>query len=280
MKITFILIFAIFSLLIIPQVSSLNLSAEEQVKSCLESSAVILNEMHDLGFSVIRINDTLREANNLYSAQVILKAKKKSADFSFILPYCEEISSVKISALNARDEFLALKKFYNESFKGTRINASSVEFIIEEINSEMTNERYENVAGLIKKAYSEIVRVKSEYTTIGLFYDTTRKTIFGFFIDNWKVILFSVLAVVILFFFYKKAVVRFILVRKMQNLELRRKTLKNMIQEVQLSYFQDGKISEDEFHIKTKKLAELIRDIDRQMPMLQEELIKLGVKHD
>ena len=43
---------------------------------------------------------------------------------------------------------------------------------------------------------------------------------------------------------------------------------------IQKDYFQEGKIPEGEYNIKTKKYAELIRDIDRQIPLLQEELAK------
>ena len=45
---------------------------------------------------------------------------------------------------------------------------------------------------------------------------------------------------------------------------------------VQKDYFQYGKIAEGEYNIKTKKFAELIRDIDRQVPLMQEELAKLN----
>ena len=45
--------------------------------------------------------------------------------------------------------------------------------------------------------------------------------------------------------------------------------------ETQRDYFQYGKIPEGEYNIKTKRFAELVRDIDRQVPLLKEEIIKL-----
>ena len=43
----------------------------------------------------------------------------------------------------------------------------------------------------------------------------------------------------------------------------------------QREYFNEGSISEGTFNIKIKKLAELVRDIERQIPLLQEGLAKI-----
>jgi len=68
--------------------------------------------------------------------------------------------------------------------------------------------------------------------------------------------------------------------RKIQRLELRKEKILDIIKDAQREYFQDGKMSEGIFNIKTKKLAELIRDIDRQIPMLRERLAELGKREN
>lgn len=66
--------------------------------------------------------------------------------------------------------------------------------------------------------------------------------------------------------------------RKIQNLEMRKKTLKGLIMKTQGDYFNSGNMSESAYEIRTKKFAEIVRDIDRQIPLLQEELVKIGRK--
>jgi hypothetical protein len=48
----------------------------------------------------------------------------------------------------------------------------------------------------------------------------------------------------------------------------------------QKNYFQFGTLPEGEYNIKIKKYAELVRDIDRQIPLLQEEMAKLKMSKE
>ncbi len=54
-----------------------------------------------------------------------------------------------------------------------------------------------------------------------------------------------------------------------------RMVLETMLQGLQKDYFQHGKINDLSYHIKTKKYSDLIRAINRQLPLLREELKKL-----
>jgi len=69
-----------------------------------------------------------------------------------------------------------------------------------------------------------------------------------------------------------------IIENKINNLELRRKTLQGLMKKTQLDYFQNGIISEGNFNLRTKKFAEFIRDIDREIPLLKEDLVKINRK--
>lgn len=144
----------------------------------------------------------------------------------------------------------------------------------------MANERYEKVKPLVDKAYTELIDLQSSRTAVGLFYDATSKSLKNFFIKNWIYLTSFLLIILILFFVYKKAISLWITKRKISELELRKKTLKDLLTQTQRDYFNYGKIPESTFHIKTEKLAELIRDIDRQIPLLQEQIVKLSKKKD
>lgn len=255
----------------------LNSTIEQKAVLCLKQSKQDFIELEKEGFSVQRVNDSLRQLENLFNSQVVLKEKKRNYDFSLVLPYCGDIKQLKGLAFNSRDELIALKKFYSESVSG--LNTSSIDEIINETEREIKNERYEKISPLIEKAYKEIINVKSRQTTLNIFYETTTKSLKKFLYRNWKYLVSAFVFFIIMYFIYKKTILKWIIKRKIKNLELRKNTLKNMIMETQRDYFQHGKISEGVFNTKTKKLAELTRDIDRQIPLLHESLAKLEWKN-
>lgn len=273
-----ILLFGIIFLFNAKMVSAeRNLTIEEQSAECLSDSQDILNELLEHGFNIERVNDTLKTAYNLYDGQLALKQKNQKYDLSSVLIYCDEIKNIRETAYIARDEYDALSKFYKESFDFEReIDIQSIKIIFDEIENEIESERYEKVPPLVDKAYQEIVDVQAEQTTLKVFYENTARGLKRFFEKNWIFLSSFIVLAVVFYFVYNKAISKWIIRRKIQELKLRRETLKKIIQGAQKDYFQDGKISEGVFNIKTKKIAELIRDLDRQIPMLYEELVKAG----
>ena len=69
---------------------------------------------------------------------------------------------------------------------------------------------------------------------------------------------------------------KYFLRKKIDYLENRKVALKEYLKKTQFDYFQKGKISEADYNLRSKKFAEMIRDIDRDLPLLQEKLIKAG----
>ena len=271
LKLSLILLFGIIFLSAIASAEE-NLTLQEQAKVCLGDSEKIMGELIEAGFNVNRVNDTLAVASELYNGQ-LSKLRVKDYDFSFVLIYCKEIKDTKEAAYIARDEFSALLRFYNGTFEE---NISVIDEMIDEIKNEIESERYEKVPPLIEQTYEKISEVQAEQTALRAFYEGTTKGLKRFFERNWIVVLISVGIAFILFLVYRKIVFVWIIERKIQGLELRKEKILDIIKGAQREYFQDGKMSEGIFNIKTKKLAELIRDIDRQIPMLKERLAELG----
>jgi hypothetical protein len=275
MKILKIFSFIFLSIIVLNFISAANLNVtRNDAALCLNESIKIMYEMSSSGFNVLRVNDSLKQAQLLYDSKVVLLSKKQSSDFSIIIPYCDEIKKVRELAISAKDEFEALLIFYNESIvKG--MNTASIDKIIDEIKDEMKNERYENVKALTDKGYNEIIDVKSSYTALNLFLDSTTKGLLKFIKDKWKIIVSVIVVIVILFLVYRIKIIKWLLERQLSKLQLRKKTIQDLIMKIQREYFEVGKMSESEYNIKTKKFAELILDIDRQVPLIKEELIKV-----
>lgn len=65
---------------------------------------------------------------------------------------------------------------------------------------------------------------------------------------------------------------------ELNNFIVQKKAITGLIKEIQNNYFKSKKISESEYRIKLKKFKELIRDIDRRVMLLKEEIFKMNVK--
>ena len=286
-KLIFVLLFSMILVLSLNNLSAatkidVNASLEKNASECLNSSRVTMNLMASEGFSIARVNDTLKQAELTFAVQVSQKAKAKPYDFYSIIIYCNDIKKIYDSAVVARDEINSLLKFYNESvIKG--MNTSSIDAILREIDNEMRDQRYEKVSPLIDKAYSEIINVQSSYSALNVFYANTAKGFKAFLlakntlfqIKNIYVILILLAILIFLYLLYRIKIQKALLHTKMDKLQIRKKTIKELVMKTQRDYFQFGKISEGDYNIKVKKFAELIRDIGRQIPLIQEQLAKL-----
>lgn len=261
---------------IVSSTSSLNQTAlESEASLCINESADLMVLMQLDKFNVVRMNDTYKDAKALYDSQIILKSKNKPYDFSPVIKNCQDIKKMRTDAVDSSNELVTLLKYYNESIK-SNMNSSSVDLIILNIQNEIRDERYENVPKLIEDAYSEIAAVQSSQTTLKIFSAATARGIKVFIVNNWKVLSTIIIVLAVLGILYRVQISISLLTRKIEKLKNRKKTIKDLVMQTQKDYFQYGKIPEGEYNVKTKKYAELMRDIDRQVPLLQEELAKLN----
>ena len=251
-----------------------NISVEDQAIICLEESRSILNELMEENFTVLRVNDSLNQAEGIFDSQLILKQKTRKGSFGLVLPFCDEIKIIKTKAFEARDEFTALEIFYDELVV-EGMDTTSIDKIFSEIENEIKSERYEKVKLLVDNAYDEIINVKSDHTTLNIFYKNATRNLKLFLDENWVYLVSGLIILIILFFIYKNTILQGIIKWKMHNLEIRKNAIKGLIKTTQAEYFNNGDISERIYIIKIKKFAELIRDIDRQIPLLDERLFKI-----
>lgn len=259
------------------QSESPNQTKEDAIK-CLNESKRIMERLISLNFSVQRINDSLRKAEDIYIAQ-LEKEKKGTADFSLVIDYCKKIKEIKKNALLARDEFESLLKFYNETVSQD-INSTEILKLFDQIKKEIVNERYENALEMIKNAYDRIEKIEAEYSTLKVYYRATANVIRLFIEDNWIYIVSVCLLLAIIILIFHKQIAKARIRREIKKLNLRKNILKDLIKKTQREYFEEGKISESTYKIRIKKFGTMINDIDRKIPLLIEELAKLEKKKD
>ncbi len=264
----------IYFVLILGFVSAQNENTKENAELSLSNITKLMQEMNLSGFNVLRINDILKDTRQIYDVQIILKTKGRKTDFSRVFQYEEEVSRLKELAFQAKDELFSLEKSL-EKLKEQGIDVSEGEKIIQEVKQRINNEEYEKAVELAESAREKIAEIESSSTGLKIFYRATKRTLLDLLKENYIGILSGVFILVLMYVLFRKRIMRFLIKRKIKKLELRKSNLKKLIQETQKQYFQDGAISEGIYNIRVKKFAELTRDIERQVPLLEEELAKL-----
>jgi len=252
-------------------------NTQENALTCMNQSLKIMQSMTEEKFNVQRLNDSINQAVSYYNSQELLMKNKNKYDFLTVIKYCEDIKKIKDLAISSRDDFFVLKKYYNSTIY-SGVDTKDIDKTIKEIEDEFSSERYENVDPLITKAYGQIESAVSSYSRLNVAYKSTLGGSMRFIYSN-RYLLIGIVIVIILFwvFFWKKAKIK-IIKRKIEALELRKSTIRSLISKTQKDYFERGDLSEGNYNIRTKKFGELILDIERQIPLLNEELAKLKKK--
>lgn len=263
-----------FSVLVQSSSAATTKSSNEsvQAKDSLSQAEKDIIEMVERNISIARVNETYQEALQLYSAQLALEEKGGRADYKLVLSYTSDINSIKKTAIQASDELTIFKETYVEAEMHANLSEMREEY--DSIILSFKDERYEDTLELIKKGYDRISEIQSSQTALNSFYSATSRTIKNFFIKNWLklLIICSVILFLILVFWnnFKKLMFRV----KLNNLFIQKKAINRLLKNMQESYFKTKKLSESEYNIKLKKFKELIRDIDRQIMVLKEDIFK------
>jgi hypothetical protein len=243
-----------------------------QAKESLAQAEKDIFEMMEKNISINRVNETYQEALQLYSAQFALEEKGSKANYKLIIEYASEIGSIKKNALEANDELKIFVETYQDAEKTT--NLSEMQDDYNNILASFQDERFEDTPNLINQGYDRISEIQSSQTALNSFYLANSSTIKNFFRENWLriLIILSLTLFFVLIFWNNLKKLRMRM--KFNHLMTQKKALNTLIQNMQKSYFKTKKLSETEYTIKFIKFKELIRDIDRQIMVLKEDIFK------
>ncbi len=268
------LIFAtILAILLIIQPALAASNESIQAKKLINAAQLDIKEMQMRNISIVRVNESLQRAIQQYSAQLALEESSKKADYSLVSKYVLDISQIKSAAFRANDELQIFKDNFAEAGKETNLSEMSEDY--QAVLTSFSEERFEDTLKLIEQSYTKISDIQSKQTALRAFYDTTSRGIKSFFINNWleMLIILAIIFFVYLFFgrFIKTAIVK----TRISNLYLKKSSLNGLIKKLQNDYFRIGKISESEYHVKIERFKEISRDVERQISIAREDLLKL-----
>lgn len=241
----------------------------EDVSNTLNISGDYIREMSEMGFSVERVNDLLTEAKEIFRAQKALEEAGGSPDYSLIAEKTDKIRDLKNKAFNVNDEIIALEIRIQE-LEG--INITEIISLFEQAKEEFKNERYDQSKTKIEEAYEKISEEQSLSIRIVAFFDASRKNILNFIAINWQVLLTALIILVIVAIFSKNEISRHLIKREIRSLEMEKKVIFGLIKKLQYSYFELGKVPQVSYRTKLVKFEEMIRDINRRIPLLKADL--------
>lgn len=262
-----VLVGSLIVLLVLPLASA----QFQEANSSIQQAQKDIQEMEEAGLPTKRVNDLFVEANSTYHTQLFLNQSGKEPDLSEVISTTNKINSLKKSAFKIKDELDTLEERINELEK-SNINLSKVKSTFRQAEKEFEDERYELAGNKIEKTYEQISTAQAATTKIKAFYEATGKTLYNFVKNNYKKIVVAVVVIIIVsFVFYRKLKIR-LLEKKKKELKHRKKVLQDLIKKSQYNYFDKGRISESTYKTRTSKYGEMIRDINRQLPLINQEL--------
>ena len=233
----------------------------------LAKNAIV--EMESAGFNTTRVKDLFQTTQQLFDAQVAYEKSNGTASYEAVAEKSQEIVRIKNLAFQISDELNALQDVLEDRKK--EIDITEPMELYTSAKADLDAERYEGAKEKIAQAYSRITEIEAGTTTSRVLTEAS-KTVFQRARESWKEILIAAIIIVIAFSFgfdriwiyYKKI--------QMERLTLEKKIIEDLLERTQNDYFNKGKLSETGYHIKIKKYGELIRDINRQLPLIREEI--------
>jgi len=248
--------------------------SEEAIKA--KNSLIIveqgLDELFNLGFNTIRYNDTLNLVKQTYDAQLALEKETGKSDYSLINQKIDELNELKQAAFISSDELTTLEaEIVERSFSKNE----EVSNLLDQAKEAFNSERYEEIIrddGLADEIHKKMSELEAFDSKLKAFTEATSRSIFNFLKKNkWWVSSIIIILTVTTILTYDSIMLIW-LKSQIKNLEIRKKSIQRLIAKTQRDYFEKGQISESAYKTRTKKYAELIRDINRQIPLLKEEL--------
>ncbi len=270
-----LLIAAIFFLAIIAQAhaqSSEILERTNVSSAALEARTALLNaqgiiaEMEKAGFNTTRVEDIFTVLLEFYSGQVALEANGTQS-YTDIIKRADEITKVRNEAFDAKQRLRGLEL----RMQNTNIDKAEPMKLYFAAEQDIQSERYEEAKIKIEQAYAKVADLEARQSTGRVIADITKST-GQRLLELWKEVLIAAAIISAAVFLSYNKIAIYLLQRKMRSLEAEKKTLESLIKETQEHYFHSGKMAETTYHININKFGEMIRDIERQLPLLREQI--------
>jgi hypothetical protein len=271
---------------------------ETALNALLQAESDII-EMHEQGFGIAFVNDTLIEAKRYFKGEdyaallaevqkikgekeredarnLILAAQKSvgvELDYEKVVELTAVIKQRKQKAYELKDMIRA-SELRIEDFNLQSVDTAAAEQILATAVSEFQNERFEDVEKILGDVDAKLIELSAETTIVNTLYKAGRDNITTFVQERYREILLllgSFLAIGILL--YNRIMIR-ALRRKIKDMKVEIGVLEELMKRAQTDYFAKGDIPKQTFEIKMAKFKEKLVEIKQKLPVAETLLDK------
>ncbi len=148
--------------------------------------------------------------------------------------------------------------------------------LLDKAKIEFKEERYDDATALLAEIEPKIDEIRSENTLFKTVYKAGKETTINFIKENYLAIIITSVIVIILFLLSFKRIMVTILKRKLQDMNVEKDVLTELMKKSQSDYYSKGAIPKQTYEIKISKYKERMLQIKQQLPVIQARLEKLA----
>lgn len=241
--------------------------------SGLSDANASVSRLRSAGLPFLQAQDTYLSALQWFEGQAALELIGGQAEYGYAFERVRQIKDMERSTFSTSDELSALSQRLAGASQDANLTRAAELFL--SAKGEFSDGRLEEANSLVDQAYQEISDAESQAALSNTLLQSAQRNIETFLKENWQNIAAAATIIAILLFAFQKRIRRFLVRSRINSLTAERAVLENMLRTLQMEYFDKRSISEMSFHVKTKKFGDLIRNINRQLPLLKEELKRI-----
>ncbi|MCX6770840.1 MAG: hypothetical protein NTX79_02180 [Candidatus Micrarchaeota archaeon] len=230
-------------------------------------------KMRNAGLPSQNAMDTYMLAKQWFGGQEAIELSGGRPNYGFALQKITEINDLEQGTYQVNDDLKALAERISTADSGA--NLTSTKALVADAAQEFRDGRIDKAKALIIQAYDEVTNAEFQAVHSRTIGESARRTIENFLADNWKTIVNLAAAALILFFLFQKQIRKALVSARLKSLIRERAVIESMLKSLQKEYFEKKSVTELTYRVKTKKYGDIIRNINRQLPLLKEQLRRI-----
>lgn len=233
----------------------------------LQEGREIVRGMAEAGIPTTRVSDLYRRANATFVGQ----NASADPDYSKVTAIVERMRGIEETAFRVHDELGLLNETVRE-LRAEGLNTSDVEDHYRAARIAFRGERFETAAEEVDATREAVSNARAVSTRVQAFSEAARGDIASFVDRNRWTLLGGLLLLAVVTVGGYRELHAYRLLKRKERLEHRKAVLEDLIAESQQAYFEEGEIAEETYRTRMDRYGEMVRDINRQIPVIEEEL--------
>ena len=212
-------------------------------------------------------------ARQWFDGQEAIELSGGRPKYDFAIQKITEIADLEQNTYRVNDDLKALSERIGTADSGADLSATKS--LVADAAQEFKDGRIDRAKTLIAQAYDEVSKAEAQAVHSRTIGESARRTIENFLTDNWRAIVYVAAAAAAIFFIFQKQIRKALVSTRLKALLRERGVIETMLKSLQKDYFEKKSVTDLTNRVKTKKYGDIIRNINRQLPLLKEELRRI-----